>query len=352
MQEVYGGWFTPVYGYCKVFPEYLFLIDRVSIWDHQAILIEKLTDQLCQNSVYITTYFFDETPLLCFPRVKGNLPQTLQELNSRYQQHRLVVFGDTEIFLDVQTAKSTPWVEQLLSWKNRVLMTSKPLGSWGTSELLLAQSFVLLPLTNRGIKVLGQLMQEGCGTYPSSREVARTMPTMLKIRPKRWIERNPPTPEQAKEILVGLRIYLGDDGFYWLAACAVFPELRWNITLYLGNVLKAQEGCSLLECCSFPNLARLPWYRYGYMPDWFRGYLIATLTDQQQKEVRSAFQELLVTVLSGPFGTLQLEIVKQYQSWLPLLTRPILRLLSKQASENMVLKDYLFLDCCRKRTNS
>lgn len=339
-----GGWFTPLYTYRKVFPEYLFLIDRTNIWDHQARFIEKLTNQLKQNGVYITTYFFDKDPRICFSSVKGNPSQTLQELSSSYQEHRLVVFADTELFLEIQTAKPAHWIKRLFDWKNPVIMTPKTLGSWGREELLLAQSFIVLPMTKIGIQVMGQLMQEGSATYPLSREVPTLMPTILKTRPMRWIERNPPTPEHAKVILVGLKTYLGDDGFYWLAACAVFPELRWNITLYLGNVLKAQKGCSLLESCSFTNLARLPWYRYGYMPDWFRGYLIATLTQKQQEAIRLTLQELLISAIGGSVGSLQLEIAKQYQSILPQLTRPILRLLAKQAPENTALKDYIFLD--------
>lgn len=345
-----GGWFTPVYGYCQVFPEYLFLIDRASIWDHQATLIEKLTHQLRENDVYITTYFFDGDPRVCSPSNKGSLPQTLQELSTRYQQHRLVAFADVEIFSDIQTAKITPWADQLLRWKNPVVITPKPLGSWGRDELILAQSFTLLPLTENGIQVLGQIMQEGTATYPSSIEVSSPIPTILKARPKRWIERNSPTSEQAKEILLGLRNYLGDHGLYWLAACAVFPEIRWNITLYLGNILQDQEGNSLLEHCSIVNLARLPWYRYGYMPDWLRGYLIATLTQKQKVEIRTAFQKLLMTSISGSTGNLPLEIAMGEQSFLLQLTKPILRLLSKQASENTALKDYIFLDFMSKKS--
>ncbi|MEO0397210.1 MAG: hypothetical protein AAF243_14670 [Cyanobacteria bacterium P01_A01_bin.137] len=339
-----GGWFTPAYGYRQVFPEYLFLVDRASVWDHQAEFAQTLVHRFANNGVYVEVFFFDADLRVCFSGKKDKPPQTLQELSAKYQHYRLVVFADADVFTNAQTAQLTDWSESLLKWENPVIITPKPLETWSREEFWVAQNFILLPMTETGIQVLGQVMQEGSAIYSASEGDSAAMPMMLRMRPKRWIERNPPTPEQAKELIVGLRNYLGDDGFYWLAACAVFPELRWNITLYLGNVLKIKEGLSLIEKCTLTNLARLPWYRYGCMPDWLRGYLIASLSIQQQKEIRAAFQELLVTAVSGSVGPIQLEIAKHYESFLPQLTKPLLRLLSRRSPENSALQDYIFLD--------
>ncbi|MTJ10199.1 formylglycine-generating enzyme family protein [Anabaena sp. UHCC 0204] len=134
-------------------------------------------------------------------------------------------------------------------------------------------------------------------------------------------------------MLVSLRRYLGDDSFYWFCACAVFPELQWNITIYLGNVLKTKAGKSLLEVCSLNNLARLPWFRSGYIPDWLRVDLIKQLTEEQEQEIRNVLKNLLnqVNETSG--------------NWLKLL---IAKTSIKTISEDSPLQDYLFLDFMTK----
>ncbi|MBD2136446.1 formylglycine-generating enzyme family protein [Anabaena sp. FACHB-1237] len=134
-------------------------------------------------------------------------------------------------------------------------------------------------------------------------------------------------------MLISLREYLGDDSFYWFCACAVFPELQWNITIYLGNVLKTELGKSLLEVDSLTTLARLPWFRSGYIPDWLRVYLIKELTQKQEQEIRTALKNLLNQVNDTSENKLKLSIVKTSV---------------KTIAEDGLLKDYLFLDFMTK----
>ena len=61
-----GGWVTPAYGFRKVLPEYLVLIDSAIYGDHQAKFAKTMMDQLAQNEVFIDTYYFDEDPRTCF----------------------------------------------------------------------------------------------------------------------------------------------------------------------------------------------------------------------------------------------------------------------------------------------
>jgi|GEM_PF-2053863 len=339
-----GGWFTPIYSYRQAFPEYLFLIDRASVWDHQAKFAQTLVHRFQQNGVYVEVFFFDADPRVCFSQRRDRPPQTLQELSAKYQHYRPVIFADAEVFIDPQTAQLNRWSTTLLRWKNLFVITPKPVESWGGEEFGIVQSFILLPMTETGIKVLGQVMQEGSAVYTAQEVDPVTMPTMLKIRPKRWLERNPPTLEQAKELIIGLKDYLGEEGFYWLAACAVFPALRWNITLYLGNILTARDGCPLIERCSFLDLARLPWCRYGYMPNWFRKYLIVSLSRQRESEIRAAFQRLLVTATKGSVELSELEIAEKYQRVLPDLAQSLFRLISRRAPEQSIFREYIFLD--------
>ncbi|NEP11143.1 MAG: hypothetical protein F6K14_13205 [Symploca sp. SIO2C1] len=71
-------------------------------------------------------------------------------------------------------------------------------------------------------------------------------------------------------------------------------------------------------------MARLPWFRYGYMPDWLREHLIKALTKQQKQTIRTELNNLLVTAVQGSAGSLQLEVAQRSQSFLPNLANLIL----------------------------
>jgi uncharacterized protein YjbI with pentapeptide repeats len=118
--------------------------------------------------------------------------------------------------------------------------------------------------------------------------------------------------------------------------------LHWNITIYLGNAIKSEDGHSLLETSSVINLARLPWFRYGYIPNWLRDRLIKTFTQNQERTVRTALQDLLITAVSGSSG-FQLKIAKQNYYFFSSLVNSILSLLSRKVSETSPLRDHTFL---------
>ncbi|MGB3205068.1 MAG: pentapeptide repeat-containing protein [Crinalium sp.] len=344
-----GGWLTPVYRNYQVLPEYLFLVNRVSYRDHQAKFVEEIIARLKNEGVFITVYFFDDDPRICFSS-EENSPLRLKEITSKYNQHCLVIISDTDIFFSSINEKLEPWVNQLTTWDKRAVLTPTPVENWGYKELELAQRFIILPATIKGLLVLSQRLRQGFATYFLAEEQRIPLPDSLHIRSYIWIERNPPPIEQINAMLDSLEKYLGKDSFYWLSACAIFPQLDWQITIYLGNVLKTESGALLIEVCSLTDLARLPWLRYGYMPDWLRVYLIATLTQEQQQVIRSILQDLLITSVQGSVSKLQLEIARQYPNLLPKLANPILKILSKKATFDSPLRDYIFLGFMREKS--
>ncbi|WP_375467177.1 formylglycine-generating enzyme family protein [uncultured Nostoc sp.] len=338
-----GGWLTPIYRNYQVLPEYLFLINRASYRDHQAKFVEEIIQRLRNEGVFITIYFFDDDPRICFPDSDTSLPLKLREIISQYSQHSLVIISDTSKFFSTITGELEPWVNQLNNWENRAILTSTPVQNWGKQEFSLAQQFMILPATIKGLEILSQRLSQRFAIDVFTEEMQIPLPYSLQKQPYHWIERNPPPTEQINAMLDSLEKYLGQNSFYWLSACAVFPDLDWNITIYLGNVLKTQSGKSLIEVCSLTDLARLPWFRYGYIPNWLRVYLISTLTPEQQQIIRNALQNLLITSVQGSTSKFQLEIAKQYHSLLPKLANPILNLLSKKAAIDSPLRDYIFL---------
>ncbi len=383
-----GGWLTPVYRTYQILPEYLFLVNRTSYRDHQAKFVEEIIERLQDEGVFTTIYFFDDDPRMCFPHQPGSFPLRLREITSKYSQHCLIIISDTDNFFSSISGELEPWVNQLTDWENRAFLTPTPVENWRYQELELAQQFIILPATLKGLQVLSQRLRQGVATYFLAEKTPIPLPDSLRTQPYLWIERNPPPSEQINLMLESLEKYLGQDSFYWLSACAVFPELHWNITIYLGNVLTTESGKSLLEVCSLTDLARLPWLRSGYMPDWLRVYLMTTLTPEQQQIIRNALEDLLNTAVQGSdfpqdqenpspklyptrgealnvppslvgkgarglgsaFSKLQLEIATQAPSFLTKLANSIRSLLSKPASQDSLLRDYLFLGFMTKQS--
>jgi hypothetical protein len=339
-----GEWFSPVYHTYQTPVEYLFLINRASFRDHQARWVDEMIDFLKRDGVFVAKYYFEANPLICFGDTVESPPKELSEIKNQYNQHCLVIVSDAHIFFSAIDGELVPWITQFETWAKRTILTPSPIGNWVSHEFILAQQFIVLPATAQGLYILSQILNpDTANTYIVSEEDKEPLPDPLLTRPLRWIERDPPASDQVEAMLKLIQQYLGKAGFYWFCACAVFPELHWNITLYLGNLLKTTPGETLLEQCEPARLARLPWFRYAYMPDWLRMRLILTLTTSQQSEIRSALQDLLITSVQGSANKQQLEVAQNYRHLLPELVNSILRRLSRWSSKSSPFRDHLFL---------
>jgi D-alanyl-D-alanine carboxypeptidase len=346
-----GGWLSPVYSTIQSPVEYLLLIERASFRDHQTKFIEEIIDYLKQDGVFITKYFFEDNPQICFGKYDMVSPKKINDIINQYHHHCLIIFADTNRFFSSINGAVEPWIEQLKSWDKRAILTPNPIGNWVQQEMELAQQFIVLPATLPGLYALGQILNPNVVKLNVlSEELKPPIPEQLITQPRRWIDRDPPEPEQIEAMLKLIEQYLGKAGYYWFAACSVFPELHWNITIYLGNLLKTEAGLSIIDACTPGRLARLPWFRYGYIPDWLRIRLISTLTNTQESTIRLALQELLVMSLSGYVNSQSLEIAKNQPYLRPKLISFVIRILTKIASENSPLRDYLFLRFMRKRS--
>jgi hypothetical protein len=112
----------------------------------------------------------------------------------------------------------------------------------------------------------------------------------LQMRPDllRWrrLSAEPPPPEITRKTTIEeLRGYLGEECFQWLCACAVYPELSWDLTLHLGAL-----GCmppELLREKNLMRLANLSWFRSGAIPNEWRWRLIQSLDPEIEKAIRA-----------------------------------------------------------------
>jgi len=337
-----GGWFTPVYSTRPVRPEYLMLLDRASYQDQRARFVDEWLSRLEQYGVFVSRYYFDGDPRLCFPQAAAEAPLALTELASAHPHYRLLIFAEAKRFFNPRTGELEPWIDQFQYWETRVLLTPEPEIYWGQQERLLAGQFLVLPGTAEGLDVLIQIMQSGRATPTPLPETLLPLPETLQLHPQRWLARDPVNPDVLVSTLVSLKYALGDAGYLWLCACAVYPALDWNLTLYLGDALHDDDGRRLLESGRLNLLLRLPWFRQGSMPDWLRSALVSTLSKEQEEAIRAALQALLLTALTPPDEGFTLAIAQKHKATLSVLAKLVLRRLSHKASADSPLKDYVF----------
>jgi cell division protein FtsB len=311
--------------------EYLLLIDRSSFQDHQARLFNSLARELEQEAIFVTRYFYDGDPRLC--RNDVDVAIHLVDLQHKYPGHRVLIFGDGEQLIDPVTGKLAKWTNVFLEWRHLALLTPDFPEDWGFREITLASRFLLLPATVEGLLTLIDYFDS-----PQTSDFFKGRRNGSAASPRQM---------DSSDIVASLRAYLGEAGFQWLCACAVYPELQWDLTLYLGSQPVMPAG--LVNQENLLRLVRLPWFRKGSMPDELRWLLIHELDQKKEKAIRSAIIDLLLKnpppEESYAAETYRLDIV--VHRWPPLAKRKVrkrvLQGLHQQLSQNQTLRDYTLL---------
>lgn len=290
------NWVEIIYHQHHVLPEYVVLIDRKNRLDLQARFIQEVLGKLSADDVWLHQYEFKGDPRICFPLGKKNTPLRLREIQARHPDSRLLIFSGVNELTNPLTGNLQDWVESLEPWENRAILTPDKLDK-KLHEELEDQGFVALPLTFDGLTSVVRVFEAENILVPFSDS---NLPAPLTERPTRWTGRSAPPEAEVSALISDLKNnYLGKNGFYWLCATAVYPELRWELALHLGSVLKDEVNKPLLDVNSLTRLARLPWFRFGYMPDWIRLPLIESFLPEQEIQVREVISNLLSSSQDG-----------------------------------------------------
>jgi WD40 repeat protein len=313
-------------------PEYLILIDLPAYRDHYAQLFDSIASALENEGLFVKRYFYENDPRVCFKEPDGERFY-LTDFKTRFHDHRLIIFGDGEEFLDPVSGELDRWTALFHAWGERALLTPEPPKNWGRREVVLAREFIVLPASLNGL-----------GAVKDHFEMH------LKADLKSWkqADSQPQSPVIEDEIdTSALRDYLGEDTFQWLCACAVYPELHWDLTLFLGS-LQCMPA-TLIREENVLRLIRLPWFRSGAMPDQLRRELIDKLDPDKNRAIRTAIVDLLeknpAPARSAAYSTYRLHLV--LQQWMlsgkDRKQRKALREALKTFPEKQVIQDYTLL---------
>jgi PASTA domain len=305
-----GGMFTPLYGLQRLTPDYLVLIDRSNYRDQQANFDEEIIVRLKREGVFVQHYYFDADPRILRKEEPLSPYLKLQELSALHHEHRLIIFSDGEGLINPLSGEPHRWLEMFADWPFRVILT--PELYWGYREQALADmGFIVLPADEDGLAALMEFAHSGRIQSVTVDDDESDYPTLLLQEPQRWLSDRAPEEDVLNQLILQLRYYLGNEGFYLLAACAVYPELLWNITSYYGYHLVSKNKYEE----TFRALVRLPWMRRGRIPDWLRSRLIASLPPPRDQEIRQLLEKLLISSLQPHASSFELEIARGESLW-------------------------------------
>jgi hypothetical protein len=311
----------------------VFLVRRRHRHDHERARVLRLLDALSRNGVTLTAYDYSPDPrtLTATSRTDAANPRghqrtlDLRGLRELHGDSLLVIVSDGEDLVDSFSQKPHPFVRQELRlWQRRMLLTPVPIAEWGEREFSLAAALAA-PLGRATMAGLGDLalglapdsLQSHprrildralrrfglfertllwCGLAESilSQDETAPRPASVERLGVGLLQELGPSPLEQKALIAELKGWLGP-GFFWLAACGVYPELRVDLTLWLGARLHRYGHPANPRIFSedlFNRLCLMPWFRACYMPVWLRTAAFEALSGREKAMIRAVIDEL------------------------------------------------------------
>lgn len=260
--------------------EYLILIDKNTDQNHQSQLFEHIYQMIKEEEVQAARFFFDDDIRICW---NDDHPSgiSIERLVHLYSEARLMIFSNGYSFINRKNNETAKWLKPLEHWQRRALMTPAPMAAWNYREGILAQVFMVLPSSIEG------LMQ-----------VVEHFETLKESDLKSWKYKigktDQPLQLDKDNLIQSLEAHFDKKMMRWIVACAVYPDLHWDLTVRIGHAL-SKGDTTIVTHQNLIEIARLPWFQRGYMSNEVRHTLLDYdgFTDEDRLIVRAAIVEVL-----------------------------------------------------------
>lgn len=345
-----AGYADPVMRKVQHVIDYLILVQRWQTHDHERMRVRHLVDVLAKKGLSISVYDYERDPLMARRAVR---PENREQLSGFYEREemldlptlrdlhpnsRLVLVTDGRDLVDRVTGRVRDEVVRSFSfWSERMVLTPVPVGDWGEVELALSRDLDA-PLGRATQSMATDLARGFQSVFGQARhrlalERARGVPGLRKL--DAWWQEvasefgsdaalasgphllpdNPlivtdlvPARGIIRETMAALRRWLGPRGFLWHAACAVYPQLRFDLTVHIGTHLRAalHDDAPVLfrdlpgDRRVFERLTALPWFRAGRMPEWLRREALSQISADDLKRASNLIRKLFGASSSEP----------------------------------------------------
>ncbi|MEM9929048.1 MAG: hypothetical protein AAF840_04480, partial [Bacteroidota bacterium] len=265
-------------------PEYLLLIDEQSRHNHRARLFDELYRRFLAEEVIISRYFYHGDVRLCFNEEHPHgIP--LQDLAGKYPDTRLLLLGSGQSLISPLNGRLARWSELLTRWEERALLSPVPTQEWDRREEQLGQLLPVLPANLRSLSFLIDQLDAGEeGELDRWRQATQHQP-------------QPQLALTATGLLDTLKTHYEPELLHWIAACAVYPRLQFELTCQLGQLLSPPEQ-PLLTSVNLNRINQLPWFVEGQMPPAVR-FLLLDYLERERPALLQRVRSFLYTSLAA-----------------------------------------------------
>ena len=321
----HAGLLQPVYAERMAVPECLVLVDYRHGADQMAALARLVSQRLEAAGLSVHRYHYQQDPRRVRAAASAGPARwlALTELAGRYPNARLLLIGEPAPLIDPWRQALRPWAEVLAWWPQRgLLATRMPPLDW--MRVFRAEGLAVTDLSSSG---LASMAEHLAGLSPQ--EHPSTAPRVLLPRglqnSEAWLTPLAPPQSEQQALLKQLRLFLRADGLLLFSAMAAYPQLHWGLTRALDLNLTPDAVARELRLL---RIARLPWCREGWLPDWLREALQAQCGKSEQKIIANLYQQLLGLAdidgkgeISLPFDLSQPAATRGLRRWLQRLTQ-------------------------------
>jgi hypothetical protein len=295
-----AGLFLPVYRQRWQTAALVVLHESRPREDQLAGLARLLVNQLRAMGVRIHAYTWPREPTRVLDR-EGRV-HTLAELARRHAGARLLIIGEPAGLIGADGRPLPRLTAALADWPRRGLLDTRlPPRAW--AESLAAIGLPLAELDARGLRwLVPALLDAPCTQRPTREPTWTPLPPLLRD-PVRWTRLTPPPTAERRALGAVLAQHLAPDGAaLLLAAMAAYPSLHRDLTLLLDASLYPDDPPERRER-RLLRVARLPWCRAGWLPDWLREDLLVACPRTNRQRIRGLYRRLLLGLAGARAGT-------------------------------------------------
>ena len=290
-----AGYFSPVMSARTQQSEFLVLIEENNSNDQQVKLFDFLTDLLKKQNVFIDKFYYGAEPNVCYNANEVN-GISLEKLSERFPEHVLLIFGNAyQLIYPLYPVIDQQCMQLLNRWQYKAVMTPVPFLDWGNKEKkVLLPELPIFPVDIPGqlmlmnklfvedINILAQLQQFSSGFYDTGIVDFEDIDELYEYC------------AEAKWANINGGINYSNILFQWIAALAVYPKIKWEITIVIGKAILEKYGHPQeLNFTNLLRIVRISWMKAGQIPEYTRLNLLKVLMIENEIVARETILSVL-----------------------------------------------------------